>query len=121
MKKTLAFSMLLILLMMGCHRSGNTIIGVWKPISVNVGFDEYKYTPDMIRQIGLAEKANVIIVDSDSIMHYISGGDTIVGRMSLRGGEWNVDGEKFAIYANDTLTETKKTVLGNVVIKYTKQ
>lgn len=119
MKKTFAF-VLFALLVMSCHKNSHTIIGEWKPVSVNVDFDEYKYTPDMIRQIGLSEKANVVIIAPDSTMQYISGGDTVVGRVSLRGGEMFIDKEKFATYRNDTITETKRTVLGDVVIKYTK-
>ena len=105
----------------GCGHKPDTIVGTWTVANVSVGFDEYKYTPDMVRQIGLAEKANVIVVEADSSLLYISAGDTLRGNAVVRDGNLYLDGEKFAIIQKDTITETKKTVLGDVVIKYTKQ
>lgn len=114
-------ALVLLAFLTSCGHKSDTIVGTWKVANVSVGFDEYKYTPDMVRQIGLAEKANVIVLDADSSLLYISGGDTLRGKAIVKNGELYLDGEKFAVIQNDTITETKKTVLGDVVIKYTKQ
>ena len=121
MKKTLFVVMLALLSVMSSCSDSDTIVGTWRVANVNIGFDEYKYTPDMVRQIGLEEKANTIILKADSTMLYVSGNDTLNGRFSLRNQDLFFNNEKFAIISNDTLTETKRTVLGDVVIKYNKK
>lgn len=122
MKKSLfAVAFLSLVLLICCGHKPDTIVGTWKVANVSVGFDEYKYTPDMVRQIGLAEKSNVIVVEADSTLIYVSGGDTLRKKAAMKNGDLYLDGEKFAVIQKDTITETKKTVLGDVVIKYTKQ
>lgn len=121
MKKSLfALALVLFALLTACGHKPDTIVGTWKAAHVSVGFDEYSYTPDMVRQIGMTEKANVIVVEADSSLLYISGGDTLHGAL-MKNGDLYLAEEKFAVLKNDTITEVKKTVLGNVVIKYTKQ
>lgn len=120
MKKILFVVMLALLSVMSSCRDSDAIVGTWRVANVNIDFDEYKYTPDMVRQIGLEEKANTIILKADSTMLYVSGNDTLSGRFSLRNQDLYFNNEHFAVLRNDTLTETKRTVLGDVVIKYTK-
>ena len=121
MKKTLFVVLIALSSVMSSCSDSDTIVGTWRVAQVNIGFDEYKYTPDMVRQIGLEEKANTIILKADSTMLYISDNDTLSGNFALRNRDFYFNNEKFAIIINDTLTETKRTVLGDVVIKYTKK
>lgn len=121
MRSFLFVPILALFVLAGCGRESHTIVGTWKVVHVNVDFDEYRYTPDMVKQVGLAEKSNVLIVTPDSTMLYISCGDTLRGKISVLNSELFINNEKFATYKNDTVTEVKRTVLGDVEIKYTKQ
>lgn len=120
MKKILFAAILVPLFLLGCSDT-DPIVGTWKAARVNIGFDEYKYTPDMVRQIGLSEKTNVIVINPDSTMLYISCGDTLHGEFAMRNKDVYFNGDRIAVLQDDTLVETKKTILGEVVVKYTKQ
>lgn len=119
MKKITAISVFFALLMLSCSRGDNNKTGVWKPVSVKIGFDEYKSTPDMVRQVGLEEKSNVIAINSDSTFCYVSCGDSIAGKVK-NDNSLCADGKVIAVIQNDTIVENKKTVLGDVLIKYVK-
>ncbi len=105
----------------GCKQKSQDYAGKWKVVNVNMEFDENKYTPDMVRQVGLSEKSNEITIGSDSSMVYVSCGDTLSGKLNLRDGVLYCGNVEFATLRKDTIVETKRTVMGEVKIKYCRE
>lgn len=83
-------------------------------------FDESKSTPEMVRQYGEIEKGNLLEISKDSLMTFISGGDTLRGKCSLRGESLYCDGALFGTYKDGVVTTETLTPLGKVKVTYTK-
>lgn len=109
-----------LLLLTSCHRYDDPFIGRWTVERVNVEFDEKKSTPEMVRQFGELEKGNVIEISKDSVLTFISDGDTLKGRYSLRGKQLLLDGESFGKIEDGILTTETSTPLGTVRVTYEK-
>ncbi|MBQ3710091.1 MAG: hypothetical protein II887_05235 [Bacteroidales bacterium] len=117
MKRYMSFFVLIILLS-SCHRNDDPFFGRWTVDRVNVEFDEYKATPEMVRQYGELEKGNVIEISNDSVLTFISDGDTLKGQCSLRGQQLLLDGKAFGKIEDGLLTTETSTPLGKVRVVY---
>ena len=117
MKRYMSFFVLIILLS-SCHRNDDPFFGRWTVDRVNVEFDEYKATPEMVRQYGELEKGNVIEISKDSVLTFISDGDTLRGRCSLRGRQLLLDGKAFGKIEEGLLTTETSAPLGKVMVAY---
>ena len=117
MKRYMSFFVLIILLS-SCHRNDDPFFGRWTVDRVNVEFDEYKATPEMVRQYGELEKGNVIEIRNDSVLTFISDGDTLKGQCSLRGQQLLLDGKAFGKIEDGLLTTETSTPLGKVRVVY---
>ena len=107
-----------LLFITSCHRHNDPLIGRWTVDRVNVEFDEYKATPEMVRQYGELEKGNVIEISNDSVLTFISDGDTLKGQCSLRGQQLLLDGKAFGKIEDGFLTTETSTPLGKVRVVY---
>lgn len=95
------------------------MIGRWTVEKVNVEFNEQIATPEMVRQYGEMEKGNVIEISKDSVLTFISEGDTLRGKCSLSGTQLFCDGKVFGRYEKQLITESN-TPLGKVIVYYRK-
>lgn len=112
---------LMVIMLSSCHRNNDPLIGRWTVERVNVEFDEKKSTPEMVRQYGEVEKGNVIEISKDSVLMFISEGDTVKGRCSLQGRQLFLDGEAFGTIEAGFLTTESSTPLGKVRVTYRKK
>jgi len=103
-----------------CHRHEDPLIGRWTVDKVNVEFDEYQSTPEMVKQYGELEQDNVIEISADSLLTFVSQGDTLKGRCSLRGGLLYRDSEPFAQFRDGKLITESATPLGKITVSYEK-
>lgn len=106
------------LLLSSCHRNSDTLIGRWEVEHVNVEFDESKATPEMVRQFGEMEKGNIIEINKDSLLTFISDGDTLRGHCSMKSETLYCDGSVFATVHNGVLMTETSTPLGKVEVFY---
>lgn len=113
-------SLLSLLLLSACSSTQDPFIGHWTVERVNVEFDETKSTPEMVRQYGELEKGNVIEISKDSMLTFVSDGDTLCGKCSLRGTQITCDGIPFGRYENGQIETQTTTPLGKIVVKYGK-
>lgn len=118
MKNYLTIGVVIALLLSSCHRKTETLIGRWTVERVNVEFDESKATPEMVRQFGEMEKGNVIEISRDSLLTFISDGDTMRGRCSLKGESLYCDGVVFGTICDGVLMTETSTPLGKVEVFY---
>lgn len=107
-----------VLLLASCHRTNDPLIGRWTVEKVNVEFNERIATPEMVRQYGEMEKGNVIEIGQDSTLVFVSDGDTVIGKCSLKGSQLFCDGKLFGSLEGGTLTTENITPLGKVVVYY---
>ena len=110
----------LVLLMICCCRGSDPFFGRWTVEKVNVEFDEHIATPEMVKQYGEMEKANIIEINKDSTLFFISEGDTLKGRCSLKGDQLFMDGTPFGRYENGTIQTESSTPLGIIKVIYKK-
>ena len=113
-------SLTLLLLLGACVGRHDPFFGRWEVERVNVEFDESKASPEMVRQFGEMEKGNVIEINKDSLLTFISDGDTLRGRCSLKGNSLYCDGELFGLYENGTIQTKSSTPLGIIEVIYRK-
>ena len=106
--------------LVSCQRDQNHLIGRWEVERVNVEFDESKATPEMVRQYGEMERGNAIVISKDSVLTFIAGDDTVVGKWTLEGRQLYCDGEPFGIYENGTIRTKTSTPLGIIEVIYRK-
>ena len=111
---------LMVLLLSSCHRNEEPFFGRWTVEKVNVEFDETKSTPEMVRQYGEMEKGNLIEISKDSVLTFISDGDTLCGKCSLRGESLFCDGSFFGKFKAGVLTTEASTPLGKMKVVYKK-
>lgn len=104
-----------------CHRTDDPLIGLWTVEKVNVEFNEQIATPEMVRQYGEMEKGNVIEISKDSVLTFISEGDTLRGRCSLRGFQLSCDGNLFGRYENGHIETETVTPIGMINVLYFKK
>ena len=112
--------LLVFLFLSSCHRTHDPLIGRWTVERVNVEFNERSATPEMVRQYGELEKGNIIEITKDSVLTFISGGDTLRGRCSLREQRLYCDGKPFGKLEDGLLTTETPTPLGKVTVSYRK-
>ena len=113
--------MWLVLLCSSCHRNNDPFIGRWTVEQVNVEFNEQIATPEMVRQYGELEKGNAIDISKDSVLTFVSDGDTLRGSCSLKGKQILLDGKPFGCYENGLIETVTKTPLGEIRVKYQKE
>ena len=101
-----------------CDRKNDALIGRWTVEKVNVDFDENIATPEMVRMLGEIEKGNVVEISKDSLLLFISDGDTMRSSCSLRGETLYFDGKPFARFSDGELVTEDVTPLGRVTVKY---
>lgn len=110
-----------ILFLASCHRNSDPFVGCWVVERVNVEFDESKSTPEMVRQYGEMEKGNVIEIGKDSILTFVSNGDTMRGHCSLRGTRIFFDGKLFGSLESGFIQTETSAPLGQVKVFYKKE
>ena len=103
-----------------CLRHDDSIIGRWTVEKVNVEFNEHIATPEMVNQYGELEKGNVVEIASDSVLTFITDGDTLRGQCSLRGTQLYCDGKLFGQIDNGVLVTENPTPLGKIRVVYRK-
>ena len=113
-------AVLLLLLVASCHRD-DPFIGRWTVEKVNVDFNEQIATPEMVRQYGELEKGNVIEISKDSVLTFISDGDTLRGLCALKGSQLFFEGKSFGRYENGILQTESHTPLGDVKVIYRRE
>lgn len=113
-------ALFLLVALCSCFRTHDPLIGRWTVEKVNVEFNENIATPDMVRQYGELEKGNVIEISKDSVLTFISDGDTLRGRCSLIGAQLLFDGKKIGTIDNGVLTAESSTPLGKMKVYYKK-
>ena len=108
-----------------CHRTDDPLIGLWTVEKVNVEFNEQIATPEMVRQYGEMEKGNVIEINKDSVLTYISEGDTIRGKCLLKGEKSYRDGDLLFVdgdfqvrYSKGFLQTESLTPWGKMIVTY---
>ena len=111
-------TVIIVLLLSSCHRNNDPLIGRWTVEKVNVEFNEQIATPEMVRQYGELEKGNVIEITKDSVLTFVTEGDTLTGFCSLRGAQLYFDGKFFGKIENGILATEISTPLGKIVTKY---
>ena len=118
--KKVVLLVMLILLFSSCHRNDDPLFGRWTVEKVNVEFDENKSTPEMVRQYGEMERGNVLEITNDSMLTFVTGGDTLRGQCSLRGDSLYCDGSFFGMFKEGVITTEALTPLGKVRVSYKK-
>ena len=108
----------LFLFLSSCHRTSDPLVGRWTVEKVNVEFDESKATPEMVRQYGELEKGNVIEINKDSTLIFISNGDTLRGVCSLKGAQIYLHGKPFGSLEEGKLKTESNSPVGKIVITY---
>ena len=111
---------MMLLFLFSCQGHHDPLVGRWTVDKVNVEFDESKSTPEMVRQFGEMEKGNVIEIGQDSILTFVSDGDTLRGRCSLEKTQLFLDGNPFGYLKDGKLITEEVTPLGKVIVKYRK-
>ena len=111
-------SLTLLLLLGACVGRHDPFFGRWEVERVNVEFDESKASPEMVRQFGEMEKGNVIEINKDSLLTFISDGDTLRGHCSLKGETLYCDGTVFGVIRDGVLMTETSTPLGKVEVFY---
>ena len=88
-------------------------------------FNEQIATPEMVRQYGEMEKGNVIEINKDSVLTYISEGDTIRGKCLLKGEKSYRDGDLLFVdgdfqvrYSKGFLQTESLTPWGKMIVTY---
>ena len=109
-----------VLLLASCHRTNDPLIGRWTVEKVNLEFNERIATPEMVRQYGEMEKGNVIEISQDSVLTFVSDGDTLKGKCSLKGSRLYCDGRFFGSLEGGKLTTKNKTPIGTIEVVYVK-
>lgn len=110
----------LLLLLISCQRAGDSLIGRWTVEKVNVEFNEQIATPEMVRQYGEMEKGNVIEISKDSVLTFISEGDTLRGKCSLSGTQLFFEGKFFGRYGGGIIETEAVTPIGVIKVLYKK-
>lgn len=115
------FSLILLLFLCACTGKQDPLIGRWTVEKVNVEFNEQIATPEMVRQYGEMEKGNVIEISKDSVLTFISDGDTLRGKCSLSGTQLFFDGKVFGRYENGQIETDVVTPIGVIKVLYFKK
>lgn len=110
----------IVVFLSSCHRNDDPLIGRWTVEKVNVEFDENKATPEMVRQYGGMEKDNYLEISKDSLLSFVTGGDTLRGKCSLRGESIYCDGSFLGKFKDGAITTETLTPLGKVMVSYKK-
>ena len=111
---------MMVLLLASCHHNEDPFFGRWTVEKVNVEFDETKSTPEMVRQYGELEKGNLIEISKDSVLTFISDGDTLRGKCSLRGQSLYCQEVLFGQFKNGLILTETLTPIVNVKVSYKK-
>ena len=109
------------MVLLSCVGKQDPFVGRWTVEKVNVDFDENLSTPEMVRQYGEIEKGNIIEIGKDSTLVFISDGDTMRGKCSLRGTQLFLEGMLFGRYEDGLIEIETVTPLGEVAVVYSKQ
>ena len=112
---------LMVLLLSSCHRNEEPFFGRWTVEKVNVEFDETKSTPEMVRQYGELEKGNVIEISKDSLLTFVSDGDTLRGKCSLRGQSLYCQEVLFGRFKDGVILTETLTPIGKVTVSYKRE
>ena len=120
MKKAVFIAFVLMLICIECQRNTNTIVGTWKAEKVEIDFDERHSTPEIVKQTGIIEKENQLIITADSTLAFISLGDTVKGSFSVKEALILFDGKPFGTINENDITTTEVTPFGNITITYQK-
>lgn len=113
-------ALLALIFLVACTGKNDFLIGHWTAEKVNVDFDENIATPEMVRMFGEIDKQNTIEIAKDSLLTFISDGDTLRGQASLVEQELFLDGKPFATFHDGKLVTENVTPLGKVTVRYSK-
>lgn len=111
----------LVLSMASCQRAHDPFFGRWTVERVNVAFDEGISTPEMVRQYGELEKGNILEIGRDSVLVFVSDGDTLRGSCSLRGTLLLCNGKPFGVYDHARIETETVTSIGKIKVTYSKE
>lgn len=115
------FLMAIVLLSLAsCKPKEDPFFGHWKVDKVNVDFDVDWATPEMVRQFGMMEKTNEVVISADSVLTLIMDGDTMQSRCSLRGNRILCDGEPWGWFEEGAIITETSTPMGYVKASYRK-
>lgn len=120
MKKSILIATAILLFCIGCQRNTDTLIGTWKSGKVAVDFDERLSTPEIVKQTGIIEKENLLIIAADSTLTFISQGDSVKGRFSVKGMQVFIDDRPFGLIAENGIVTKEATPFGNITVTYQK-
>lgn len=120
MKKTILIASAILLSCLGCQRNNDTLTGTWEAEKVEVEFDEQLSTPEIVKQTGIIEKENELLVAADSTLTFISHGDTIKGSFSVRGTQILFSGEAFGNLSENRIITNESTPFGKIRVTYRK-
>lgn len=120
MKKTILIATAILLSCLGCQRNNGTLTGTWKVEKVAVDFDERLSTPEIVKQTGIIEKENLLIIAADSTMTFISQGDTIKGKFSVEGAQIQLNGKTFGTITENGITTAEASPFGKITVDYQK-
>lgn len=120
MKKAIYFAIVLMLICIECQRNTNTIVGTWKAEKVEIDFDERHSTPEIVKQTGIIEKENQLIITADSTLAFISHGDTVKGIFSVSETRISLGGKPFGTIAENEIITNEETPFGNISVTYRK-
>lgn len=111
----------LLLLLVSCSPKEDPFLGRWIVDKVNVDFDTEETTPEMVRQIGVMEKNNVVVISADSLLTLINEGDTVQYSCSLRGNQILCDGELWGSFEKSRIITKTSSPMGSVKVLYKKE
>ena len=120
MKKSILIATAILLSCLGCQRNTDTLIGNWKAEKVEVDFDERLSTPEIVKQTGIIEKENRLIIADDSTLTFISQGDTVKGRFSVKEMQVFIDGRPFGLITGNGIVTKEASPFGNITVEYQK-
>ena len=120
MKKAIHIVLAVMLICIGCQRNTDTLTGTWKAEKVEVDFDEKHSTPEIVKQAGSIEKENILILAADSSLTFISQGDTIKGRFSVRDTQVFLISKTFGIIKGNSIITDERMPFGNITVEYQK-
>lgn len=120
MKKSILIASAILLSCLGCQRNNDTLTGTWEAEKVEVEFDEQLSTPEIVKQTGIIEKENELLVAADSTLTFISHGDTIKGSFSVRGTQILFIGEAFGNLSENRIITNESTPFGKIRVTYRK-
>ena len=116
-------SILLIVSLLSCKEKSVSLIGTWQADKFNISVDESVSTPELVRETGLIEKQNRIVVAADSVLLLTNGNDTLFeGRCCTASDGVFASGKDLSIrWDGKNIITEEHTPFGVITIGYEKR